>query len=560
MTTSQPRDSDGVVIALARAPHGLGGYLGFRSTSFAKFDDLIEALTEYRAVVVVAAYPIVVRALAKTLTSKYDDPTVIAIDEGGSFVTVLAGAHHGGEQLAVRIANFLGATPILTTASRVSDRIALDQAPLIKLDRVKAELQARLNHGVGLTIVNPTMLALPQSVLALEHQGPDPVKLVISDRVCDQELGDARGVLPTLTVGVGCSSDASCDEVRELIATTLEETGLDPAAVDRVATIERRVHHRALSDLHQEIVGFTPEQLDTVPIPTPSEVVHHSVGTRSVAEAAALLASGDKAELVVAKVKSQKVTVAVARRNRLRGSLTVVGIGPGSLDLLTLRALGALRSAQYLVGFKRYLELLEPVIERGQVVKPYAIGQETERVLESISLASDGNRVALVTSGDPAVYAMAQLVIERLPTNLDVRIVPGVTAAYAASAATGAIVGHDHVMISLSDLLTPWSAIEARVEAAAQADFVIALYNPRSKQRTWQLEKALAIIGQYRRSTTPVLIASRVERPGASTSITTLEEFDIEVVDMETIVIVGASTTAFNQGYLYTPRGYQGAR
>ncbi len=156
MTTSQPRDSDGVVIALARAPHGLGGYLGFRSTSFAKFDDLIEALTEYRAVVVVAAYPIVVRALTKTLTSKYDDPTVIAIDEGGSFVTVLAGAHHGGEQLAVRIANFLGATPILTTASRVSDRIALDQAPLIKLDRVKAELQARLNHGVGLTIVNPT--------------------------------------------------------------------------------------------------------------------------------------------------------------------------------------------------------------------------------------------------------------------------------------------------------------------------------------------------------------------------------------------------------------------
>jgi cobalt-precorrin 5A hydrolase/precorrin-3B C17-methyltransferase len=552
--------ADGIVIALNSAPHGLAEYLGFRVHQWAKFADLVEALTTHRAVVVVAAYPIVVRALTETLTNKHDDPAVVAVDEGANFATVLAGAHHGGEGLANLVAHYLGATAVITTASRTNDVVALDQAPSIIMGRIAASIQAQLNRGSGLTMLNPTALELPDAVSALATEGPNPINLVVSDRIDDGDLGDVRGVLPTLTVGVGCSSDVTADEINDLIDTTMGQAGLDPAAIDRVATIRTRLDHPALRSLKRELIGFSAEELDAIAAPNPSAIVHKSVGTHSVAEAAALLASGADAELIVAKTKSAKATVAIARRHRIRGSLWVVGIGPGSLDLLTPRALGAIRRAQYLIGFRRYLELIEPVVERGQIVKAYPIGREVERVLDAIELANRGNRVALVTSGDPAVYAMAQLVIERLSNDLDVHMIPGVTAAYAASATTGAIVGHDHAMISLSDLLTPWSAIEARVEAAAQADFVIALYNPRSQQRTWQLEKALAIIGQYRGPYTPVLIASRVERQGARSAVSTLEELDIETVDMETIVIVGATTSTSNHGYLYTPRGYEAQR
>ncbi|WP_298212331.1 precorrin-3B C(17)-methyltransferase [Ferrimicrobium sp.] len=548
----------GVVVALGPTPAGLADKLGFGEHGFATFAELTDLLVHNDAIVVVAAYPIVVRALATTLSSKETDPAVVAIDEGARFVTVLAGAHHGGEQLARLVAHHLEATPVITTASSVYGTVALDQLPRVHFARIPAKLQAKINHGNGITLLNPTELVLPDAIAGLAREGNDPLKIVISDRICDGNLGDLQSTLPTLTLGVGCSSDATAADIKELIATTLTSAGLDSSAIDRVGTIDRRLEHPALVGLHLELTGFTADQLDAVKTANPSSVVHEAVGTHSVAEAAALLAGGEGASLIIEKVKTDRVTLAVVRRRRLRGSLSVVGLGPGSLDLLTPRALGALRSAQFIVGFSRYLELIEPVIERGQMLRPYPIGQEIERVGESIALASRGNHVALVTSGDPAVYAMAQLVIERLTEDLTLRIIPGVTAAYAASSSVGAIVGHDHAMISLSDLLTPWNAIEARIEAAARADFVIAFYNPRSTQRTWQLEKALAIIAQYRQQSTPVLVAARVERMGASITVTNLAEIDLETIDMETIVIVGATTTAANHGYLYTPRGYQG--
>ncbi|WP_276944235.1 precorrin-3B C(17)-methyltransferase [Ferrimicrobium acidiphilum] len=556
MTSTQ--FTNGIVLSLATPPYGLAAQLGFREIAFAKFGDLVDALTHHRAVVIIAAYPIVVRALAQTLSTKGDDPAVVAIDESTSFVTVLAGAHHGGEPLARQVADYLGATPVITTASSALDTIALDQTPQLCFGQMNAGIQARVNRGDGISLVNPTDLVLSDAIMNLAHDGSSPVKLVISDRLADEQLGDVRGSVKTLTIGVGCSSDATADEVNELINTVVHSAGLDIAAIDRIATIDRRLDHPALRGLHRELVGYGAAQLDVMTTPSPSTIVHQSVGTHSVAEAAALLASGEGGSLVVNKVKTARVTVAIARRRSLRGSLAVVGIGPGSLDLLTPRAFAALRSAQYVIGFSRYLDLIEPIIERGQELHRYPIGQEIERVAESLALAARGNHVALVTSGDPAVYAMAQLVVERLSPDVAIRVIPGVTAAYAASSTAGAIVGHDHAMISLSDLLTPWSIIENRIAAAAEADFVIAFYNPRSKQRSWQLEKALALIGEHRRPTTPVLIASRVERAGARVTVTTLEDLDPESVDMETIVIVGATTTALRHGYLYTPRGYQG--
>ncbi|HJV08623.1 MAG TPA: precorrin-3B C(17)-methyltransferase, partial [Acidimicrobiales bacterium] len=184
------------------------------------------------------------------------------------------------------------------------------------------------------------------------------------------------------------------------------------------------------------------------------------------------------------------------------------------------------------------------------------IGDETVRAKQAVAEAGAGRRVALVCSGDAGVYAMASLVFE-VADGVEVEVVPGVTAALASAALLGAPLGHDHVIVSLSDLLTPWAAIEARLRAAAEADLVVALYNPRSKGRTWQFDAACDILRTSRRPETPVGVVTDATRPGQSVQITTLGAVDAGAVGMTTCVIVGSSTSQVIGGRMVTPRGYE---
>jgi len=351
-----------------------------------------------------------------------------------------------------------------------------------------------------------------------------------------------------VVIGVGCSSDAPPEKVRALV-----EEVLDGRRAVEVATIDRRAEHPAITGLGLPVRSFTPEELAAVDVPTPSTVVHDAVGTPSVAEAAALLA-GD--ELVVAKQKNDVATVAVARRAR-RGRLSLVGLGPGDARHRTPAATAAVRHADVVIGYGPYVDLC-PISPSQKAVRS-PIGDEVVRAKEALAEAAAGNRVALVCSGDSGVYAMASIVLELAGEHPDVEIevVPGVTAALTAAAAVGAPLGHDHCAISLSDLLTPWEAIERRVRAAAEADFVVAFYNPRSKGRDWQLPKAVGILAGCRPPSTPVAVVTDAGRPGEVAAITTLADFDPAVVGMTTCVIVGASTTTVVNGRMVTPRGYQ---
>jgi cobalt-precorrin 5A hydrolase/precorrin-3B C17-methyltransferase len=179
------------------------------------------------------------------------------------------------------------------------------------------------------------------------------------------------------------------------------------------------------------------------------------------------------------------------------------------------------------------------------------------RAKQALAEAVGGRRVALVCSGDAGVYAMASLVFEvAADTDVGVEVVPGVTAALAAAALLGAPLGHDHVMISLSDLLTPWAAIETRLRAAAQADLVVVLYNPRSRGRDWQLDAARTILLEHRPATTPVGVVTDATRPDQAVHVTTLSDLDTETVGMTTCVIIGSTTTRLAGGRMFTPRGY----
>jgi cobalt-precorrin 5A hydrolase/precorrin-3B C17-methyltransferase len=179
------------------------------------------------------------------------------------------------------------------------------------------------------------------------------------------------------------------------------------------------------------------------------------------------------------------------------------------------------------------------------------------RAKQALAEAGDGRRVALVCSGDAGIYGMASLVLELAEGTVDVEVVPGVTAALTSAAIAGAPLGHDNATISLSDLLTRWDVIERRLQAAADADLVVTLYNPRSRGRTWQLEAARQILLGRRPPDTPVAIVTDAGRGGETATLTSLAEFDARLVGMTTCVIIGATTTRFVHGRMVTPRGYQ---
>jgi precorrin-3B C17-methyltransferase len=237
----------------------------------------------------------------------------------------------------------------------------------------------------------------------------------------------------------------------------------------------------------------------------------------------------------------------------------VVGIGPGHPLDRTLRAEKALESAEVLVGYKRYLDLLEDV-SHGKELVSSGMTKEKERCEKAIELAAAGKRVALVSSGDSGVYGMAGLALEMMSTRgvrIPVEIVPGVTAATALASRLGAPLMLDFACISLSDLLAPWETIRKRLEAVASADLVTVLYNPRSKKRVTQLEEAVRIFLSYRGEQAPVGIGAALGTPEESVIITTLGNLLSCDVNMRSTVIIGNSSSKVTDGFFLTPRGYR---
>ncbi len=244
----------------------------------------------------------------------------------------------------------------------------------------------------------------------------------------------------------------------------------------------------------------------------------------------------------------------------MSGKLSIAGIGPGAHELGTHQAEAALRSADLIVGYEAYVELLRGWLPEAHYDSS-PIGSEVERAGAAVERALAGDHVALIGSGDAGVYGLAGLALEllaqRADSDLPVEVVPGVTAATAAAALLGAPLGHDFAVISLSDLLTPWETIRSRLEAAASADFVTVLYNPASARRRRQLQEAKAIFLKERSPATPVGHVVSAYRAGQRVSVTTLEAFDPKSAGMLSTVVIGNSSTWAWRGRLITPRGYR---
>ncbi|MBW4693367.1 MAG: precorrin-3B C(17)-methyltransferase [Lyngbya sp. HA4199-MV5] len=252
----------------------------------------------------------------------------------------------------------------------------------------------------------------------------------------------------------------------------------------------------------------------------------------------------------------------------VQGKLAIVGTGPGAAEWMSPETRALLQAATDLVGYKTYLDLVGTFAQGKRHESDNRV--ELDRARHALDLAAEGRSVVVVSSGDPGIYAMASAVFEVLDREakpaweaLEIHVAPGISAMQAAAAAIGAPLGHDFCAISLSDILKPWSVIEQRIALAAQADFVLAFYNPVSKQRTWQLDRAKEILLHWRSPATPVVLARNLGRSGQSINVKPLADLTSTDADMRTVILIGSSKTRLIERsdggvWVYTPRHYGG--
>lgn len=548
--------------------------------------DLRRAFAGGRTIVALAATGIVVRLLAPLLADKRAEPPVVVVDEAGNFVVPLLGGHRGANELARRLSGALDAQAVVTTAGDARFGLALDTPPpgwRLAASAAAKPFMARLLEGATCSLIDTSGIAdwlhagrLPLTVggelvleVTHEHREPQSARLVYHP--------------PILALGVGCERDAPAGELAALVAETLDQAGLAPEAIASVVSVALKAAEPAIHALAHDLgvpARFLARETLAAEAPrlvTPSAVVEAEIGIPGVAEAAALAAVGPTGRLIVAKRKSRRCTCAVALApapldplviGRARGRLSVVGIGPGDAASRTAAVETALGRADLVIGYGLYLDLVADLTSHAEK-RAYPLGEERQRCADAIAEAASGRDVALVSSGDPGIYAMATLIMELLERShdeaarrIEVVVLPGVSALQVAAARAGAPLGHDFAAVSLSDLLTPMRVIEQRLEAAAEGDFVLALYNPVSKRRRTALATARRILLAHRPATTPVVIARNLGRDGETVEVTTLEGLEVDRVDMLSIVLVGArGTRSFSRveggSWTYTPRGYE---
>jgi cobalt-precorrin 5A hydrolase/precorrin-3B C17-methyltransferase len=446
----------------------------------------------------ICAAGILIRTIAPLLTNKWQEPPMLAIAEDGSAVVPLLGGLQGVNHLARQIAAVLQVSAAITTTG---------------------ELRFQ------------TTLLSPPSEYRLVN--PDDAKTFISDLLSGATvklIGEApwleKSRLPIVKEGNGeWGMGSGVEEHRENLL-TLHSPTLTIQIVQKNSTEPMQLPSKSCL-----VYEFEPES-NSSPLPTP----HFLLPTPSP--------------------------------HSPSGKLAIVGTGPGSSAWLSPEVKEILQSATDWVGYKTYLDLAEPW-RKPQTTRHESDNRvELDRARSALDLAATGRTVAIVSSGDPGIYAMAAAVFEVLEReansaweSIEIQVYPGISAMQAAAAQVGAPLGHDFCAISLSDILKPWEVIAQRISAAAQADFAIAFYNPVSKQRTWQLEKAKEILLQWRSPQTPIVLACNLGRPGQTVTIKSLEQLAISDADMRTVILIGSSKTRIVQQcqgkqWVYTPRHY----
>ena len=531
-------------------------------------------------IVGVCASGILIRGVAPLLADKRAEPPVVSVSDDGSVVVPLLGGHRGANRLAREISEALGGIAAVTTAGDVALGVALDEPPvgyaLANPEDAQGAMAAMLG-GAGVQVKG-------ENVFGIKSTGTS-VELIVTDAPAQGSEAALVYHPQRFVLGLGCARNANPAEMWEQVQAVLDEAGVAVGAVAAVASIDLKGDEPAMIEVAKRLGKplrlFSAAELEaeTTRLENPSEVVFAEVGCHGVSEGAALAMVGAEGSLRIAKRKTANVTVALGEaiaplvklKGRARGTLSIVGIGPGQASWRTPEVSRLVADAEELVGYGLYIDLLGP-LAIGKERSDFPLGGEEARCRYALEQAGQGKNVALVCSGDAGIYAMGALVFELMDRGADemgvtdaarrVEVIcsPGVSALQGAAARAGAPLGHDFCAISLSDLLTPRDDILRRLKAAAEGDFVIAFYNPVSKTRRTLLAEARDILLQHRPADTPVMLASSLGRPEEHVRYRRLDALEVDEVDMLTVVLVGSSNSKLAQlgtgPRMYTPRGY----
>lgn len=540
--------------------YGLEGRTSGVDVSFTNFGETLrELFVEGRPLIGICAAGILIRTLAPLLSDKRQEPPVLAVAEDGSAVVPLLGGLGGVNDLARRIAEALDVKPAITTTGDLRLGTTLLSPPrgyhLANPDDAKKFISDLLAGAqVKLEGIAPW---LSDRKLPIDPIGDLTIK--VTERLVTPTANCLVYHPATIAIAI---SDMIIDDAVALVHQLLADAALEKASVAGIfapiAAATNPAIHAIASALRVPARFFTPNQLESL----------LSQGY-SFAQAAAIAATGTSP-----LSPSPHIAIAIAPQpidpntiGQARGRLAIIGTGPGGSLWMSPEVKEILKSATDLVGYKTYLDLIGSLAD-GKERHESDNREEEARATFALDLAASGRYVAVVSSGDPGIYAMATAVFEvcdRYPKpqwdSIDIHVAPGISAMQAAAAAIGAPLGHDFCAISLSDILKPWSAIAQRITAAAEADFVIAFYNPVSKERTWQLAEARNILLQHRKPDTPVVLARNLGRAGQIVKAIALDQLTPASADMRTIILVGSTKTrsikrSDGSIWVYTPRRY----
>ena len=537
---------------------------------------LQKAWKERKGLVFIMAAGIVVRTIAPLLEGKITDPAVVVIDESGRHVISLLSGHLGGANaLARELSEAIGSEPIITTASDVNDLPSIDlwaKDNCLAIDdwAMVPKVGTRLINNGTLNVYSDSEMAFPAVFIKTDNPELADIAVTNKKKLIANGTDNKLYLRPkNLVIGIGCNSGTSAGEIEDVVRKSFDKNNLSFDSIHSVATIDIKGDEAGLVEFSKkyglEITTFSPEELNQVPGINVSNAAFKATGAQAVAEPASLLASHADA-LILSKQKSGNVTVAAAKLKNCRGKLFIVGTGPGNADHITPCARMVIGKSEVIVGYGTYLDLIQELIKGKEIVST-GMTQEIDRCRKAVELALKGRIVSVISGGDPGIYAMAGLVFELLKKELPhaagmpaIEVIPGISALNACASRLGAPLMHDFASISLSDRLTPWELIEKRLEAASMADFVIALYNPKSKGRVEHIGKARTIILKYRDPGTPVGIVKGAMRENERVVVTDLENMTKQDIDMQTTIIIGNSHTLRWEGWMVTPRGYEKKR
>ncbi|MDB9308970.1 precorrin-3B C(17)-methyltransferase [Aphanizomenon sp. CS-733/32] len=518
--------------------------------SFTNFGETLrELFAAGTPIIGICAAGILIRTIAPLLTDKGQEPPVLAVAEDGSAVVPLLGGLSGVNDLARQVGSALNIKPAITTTGDIRFHTAL------------------LSPPAGYHLANP------------EHG-----KKFIADLLAGGKV-KLQGVAPWLS-----ESNLPIDENGELIIQITENLGNSDVNClvyhpGKIAIALTNPEPDTITQIHQILAESNLAPAAVAGIFAPLQLANnsqlHSIAT-TLSVPTRFLPTNELTELVLAAtgadgriVSSPFSQIAVAISTQIinpdtigqpQGKLAIIGTGPGASQWMSPQVKEILAAATDLVGYKTYINLIGHLAD-GKRVHESDNRVEAERAYQALDLAASGKYVAVVSSGDPGIYAMAAAVFEVLEQyhkpewqTIDIQVAPGISAMQAAAATIGAPLGHDFCVISLSDILKPWEIIAQRITAAATSDFVIAFYNPVSKERTWQLAAAKKILMEYRKPDTPVVLGRNLGRKGEEVKVTTLKELEPALADMRTVIIIGSSHTRQIQQdhniWVYTSRRY----